>query len=188
MKTIVVATNNLGKIKEFQELFKESHILSLKDIGYKEEIVENGKTFKENALIKAQQVSKALHAIVLADDSGLEVEALDGAPGIRSARYAGDHDTDKNNALLIKNLKGVKNRAARFVCALCLYFPDGTYHLVEGECLGTITEEGRGTNGFGYDPYFFVPKYSKTMAELPLEIKNKISHRADALRKLKELL
>ncbi len=188
MRTIVVATNNLGKIKEFQKLFSEDKVLSLKDIGYTKEIIENGKTFQENAYIKAKEVAKSRNAIVLADDSGLEVEALNGAPGIYSARYAGDHDTEKNNALLIKNLKGIENRKARFVCALCLYYPDDTYILVEGECFGQITEEARGSNGFGYDPYFFIPEYSKTMAELPLETKNQISHRANALKKLKELL
>lgn len=188
MRRIVVATNNLGKLKEFQNLFPKDCLLTLKDISYTKELEETGSTFAENALSKAKQVALETKEIVLADDSGLEVFALNGAPGIYSARYAKDHDTEANNALLLKNLEGVTDRRARFVCVLCLYFPNGKYSLAEGCCEGSITLKPQGTNGFGYDPYFYVPAFHKTMAELPLELKNKISHRAKAMEKLKESL
>ena len=124
MRTIVVATNNFGKVKEFKELFQEDCLLTLKDIQYDKEIEEKGNTFSDNALCKARQVSKDTGYIVLADDSGLEVAALGGEPGVHSARYAKDHDDQANNALLLKKLNGKTQRDARFVCALCLYFPN----------------------------------------------------------------
>ena len=187
MRTIVIATRNEGKLKEFKELFPKCEVLSLKDISYTKEIIENGKTFEENAMIKAKQVSIETNRIVIADDSGLEVMALDGAPGIHSARYASNHNAEANNKLLLKNLEGITNRKAQFVCVICMYYPDGSYVLAEGKCEGKITEKLIGTNGFGYDPCFYVEEYGKTMAELPLSIKNKISHRAKAIQKLKEL-
>ena len=188
MRTIVVATNNFGKVKEFKELFQEDCLLTLKDIQYDKEIEEKGNTFSDNALCKARQVSKDTGYIVLADDSGLEVAALGGEPGVHSARYAKDHDDQANNALLLKKLNGKTQRAARFVCALCLYFPNDFYFMAEGYCTGVITTEARGTNGFGYDPYFLVPEFDQTMAQMPLSVKNKISHRAKALQTLKEKL
>ncbi|MDE6241585.1 MAG: XTP/dITP diphosphatase [Anaeroplasmataceae bacterium] len=187
MRTIVIATRNEGKLKEFKELFPNCEVLSLEDIAYTKEIIEDGKTFEENAIIKAKQVSTETNGIVIADDSGLEVMALDGAPGIHSARYASNHNAEANNQLLLKNLVGVTDRRAQFVCVICMYYPDGTYVLAEGKCEGKITEKLMGTNGFGYDPCFYVEEYGKTMAELPLTIKNKISHRAKAIQKLKEL-
>ena len=188
MRTIVVATNNFGKVKEFKELFQEDCLLTLKDIQYDKEIEEKGNTFYDNALSKARQVSKDTGYIVLADDSGLEVAALGGEPGVHSARYAKDHDDQANNALLLKKLNGKTQRDARFVCALCLYFPNDFYFMAEGYCTGVITTEARGTNGFGYDPYFLVPEFNQTMAQMPLSVKNKISHRAKALQSLKEKL
>ncbi|MCI9181815.1 MAG: XTP/dITP diphosphatase [Acholeplasmatales bacterium] len=188
MRTIVVATNNFGKVKEFKELFQEDCLLTLKDIQYDKEIEEKGNTFSDNALCKARQVSKDTGYIVLADDSGLEVAALGGEPGVHSARYAKDHDDQANNALLLKKLNGKTQRDARFVCALCLYFPNDFYFMAEGYCTGVITTEARGTNGFGYDPYFLVPEFNQTMAQMPLSVKNKISHRAKALQTLKEKL
>ncbi len=188
MRTIVVATNNFGKVKEFKELFQEDCLLTLKDIQYDKEIEEKGDTFSDNALSKARQVSKDTGHIVLADDSGLEVAALGGEPGVHSARYAKDHDDQANNALLLKKLNGKTQRDARFVCALCLYFPNDSYFMAEGYCTGVITTEARGTNGFGYDPYFLVPEFNQTMAQMPLSVKNKISHRAKALQTLKEKL
>jgi len=188
MRTIVVATNNFGKVKEFKELFQEDCLLTLKDIQYDKEIEEKGNTFYDNALSKARQVSKDTGYIVLADDSGLEVAALGGEPGVHSARYAKDHDDQANNALLLKKLNGKTQRDARFVCALCLYFPNDFYFMAEGYCTGVITTEARGTNGFGYDPYFLVPEFNQTMAQMPLSVKNKISHRAKALETLKEKL
>lgn len=186
MSTIVVATSNLGKLKEFKDLFQEDEILSLVDIGYHKEILETGTTFEENALLKAKQVSVDTGHIVLADDSGLEVDALGGAPGVYSARYSLERTTEGNNKKLIQELSGISNRSAQFVCVLCLYFPDGRYILARGECKGNITYEPSGTNGFGYDPYFYLEEYQKTMAELPLSIKNRISHRAIAKQKLLE--
>ncbi len=188
MRTIVVATNNFGKVKEFKELFQEDCLLTLKYIQYDKEIEEKGNTFFDNALSKARQVSKDTGYIVLADDSGLEVAALGGEPGVHSARYAKDHDDQANNALLLKKLNGKTQRDARFVCALCLYFPNDFYFMAEGYCTGVITTEARGTNGFGYDPYFLVPEFNQTMAQMPLSVKNKISHRAKALQTLKEKL
>ncbi len=188
MRTIVVATNNFGKVKEFKELFQEDCLLTLKDIQYDKEIEEKGNTFSDNALCKARQVSKDTGYIVLADDSGLEVAALGGEPGVHSARYAKDHDDQANNALLLKKLNGKTQRDARFVCALCIYFPNDFYFMAEGYCTGVITTEARGTNGFGYDPYFLVPEFDQTMAQMPLSVKNKISHRAKALQTLKEKL
>ena len=188
MRTIVVATNNFGKVKEFKELFQEDCLLTLKDIQYDKEIEEKGNTFYDNALSKARQVSKDTGYLVLADDSGLEVAALGGEPGVHSARYAKDHDDQANNALLLKKLNGKTQRDARFVCALCLYFPNDFYFMAEGYCTGVITTEARGTNGFGYDPYFLVPEFNQTMAQMPLSVKNKISHRAKALQTLKEKL
>ncbi|MDE7162050.1 MAG: XTP/dITP diphosphatase [Anaeroplasmataceae bacterium] len=188
MKKIVVATRNLGKLKEFQNLFPEDEVLSLADIGYEKEIEEDGSTFEENAIKKASQVSKDLNLIVIADDSGLEVEALGGAPGIHSARFASDHDPRSNNEKLIELLKNETNRNARFVCVICLCYPNGKTILSKGICNGTITYEAKGNRGFGYDPYFYVKEYGQTMAEMPLEVKNQISHRAKAIQKLKEML
>ncbi|MBQ7641007.1 MAG: XTP/dITP diphosphatase [Acholeplasmatales bacterium] len=190
MKTVVIATNNKNKVREFKSLLGNDNIefKTLNEIGYTKEIIEDGNTFEENAYIKAHQVSKDLNVIAISDDSGLEVEALNMAPGIYSARYAGGHDDEANNNLLIKNLKGIENRKARYACAICICYPNGETKTVIEYCYGEIIDDRRGTNGFGYDPYFYIPEFGKTFAEVPLEKKNTISHRAKAIRKLKELL
>lgn len=190
MKTVVIATNNKNKVREFKSLLGNDNIefKTLNEIGYTKEIIEDGNTFEENAYIKAHQVSKDLNVIAISDDSGLEVEALNMAPGIYSARYAGGHDDEANNNLLIKNLKGIENRKARYACAICICYPNGETKTVIEYCYGKIIDDRRGTNGFGYDPYFYIPEFGKTFAEVPLEKKNTISHRAKAIRKLKELL
>lgn len=190
MKTVVIATNNKNKVREFKSLLCNDNIefKTLNEIGYTKEIIEDGNTFEENAYIKAHQVSKDLNVIAISDDSGLEVEALNMEPGIYSARYAGGHDDEANNNLLIKNLKGIENRKARYACAICICYPNGETKTVIEYCYGEIIDDRRGTNGFGYDPYFYIPEFGKTFAEVPLEKKNTISHRAKAIRKLKELL
>ena len=190
MKTVVIASNNLNKIKEFKSILHMDGIefKGMAEIGFNEDIVEDGKSFYENALIKAKAIALKHNVIAISDDSGLEVEALNGAPGIYSARYAGGHDDEENNKLLLKNLNGVENRKARYVCNICLYYPNGDTVSVEEYCNGYIIDDRRGTNGFGYDPYFYVDEYKKTLAQVSLEEKNKISHRAKALRKLREML
>lgn len=190
MKTIVIATNNKNKVREFQSIFNTDKIefKTLNEIGYDKDIIEDGNSFEENAYIKASQVSKDLNVIAISDDSGLEVEALNMAPGIYSARYAGGHDDEANNQLLLKNLKGKENRKARYACAICICYPDGKSKTVIDYCYGRIIDDRRGTNGFGYDPYFYVDEFKATLAEVSLEKKNTISHRAKAIRKLKESL
>ncbi len=190
MKTVVIASNNLNKIREFKSILSIPGIefKGLKEMGIDIDVEENGNSFFDNALIKAKAISEKYNVIAISDDSGLEVEALNGAPGIYSARYAGTHDDEDNNRLLLKNLQGVENRKARYVCNIVVYYPNGKYLSVEDYCYGYIIDDRRGTNGFGYDPYFYVDEYKKTLAEVSLEEKNKISHRAKALRRLKEKL
>lgn len=189
MKTVVIATNNKNKVYEFKSLLGENvEYKTLKEIGYNKEIIENGKTFKENSYIKASQVSKDLGVIAIADDSGLSVDALGGKPGIYSARYSKSGKDDDNNKLLIENLKGIKERSAHYTCAITLCFPDGKFIQTEDYCYGRIIDTPKGENGFGYDPYFYVDEFNKTLAEITLEEKNKVSHRAKAIRKLKELI
>ena len=190
MKTVVIATNNKNKVREFKSIFNTDKIefKTLNEIGYDKEIIEDGNTFEENAYIKASQVAKDLNVIAISDDSGLEVTALNMAPGIYSARYAGGHDDEANNQLLLKNLKGIENREARYACAICICYPDGKSKTVIDYCYGKIIDDRRGTNGFGYDPYFYVDEFKATLAEVSLEQKNTISHRAKAIRRLKECL
>lgn len=190
MKKIIIATNNDGKAKEFRDLFIKYDIecLTLKDIGYDEEIIEDGSTFYENALIKAKTISERFNTVCLADDSGLCVESLNNEPGIYSARYLGlDSDEKRTNAVLDK-LDNINNRAAKFVCSLVICFSDGENICFNGELFGTISLEPCGTNGFGYDPIFKPNGYELTLAELPFDIKNKISHRRLALNKLMEYI
>lgn len=190
-KTIIIATQNEGKAKEFKEIFNNlgygiKTLLDFPEIG---DIPETGSSFLENALQKATAISNEFHAIVLADDSGLEVDALDGAPGIYSARYAGEHGNDeKNNEKLLKELKDVpyENRTARFHCSLVLVGPSRDSLAVKGEVEGVILNEARGTNGFGYDPLFYIPEKEKSMGELTSEEKNSISHRAMAIKELEK--
>ena len=193
MGRIVVATLNAGKFREIREILRDigAELVSLADFPEIEPIAENGATFEENALSKAREASIRTGLPAIADDSGLEVFALNGAPGIRSARYAGEPADDKsNNAKLLADLNGVEQdkRGCRFVCVACMYDPQGKYEFVRGECLGRILTAPRGCAGFGYDPLFLVPELGLTMAELPLVVKNRISHRARAFAEVKRLL
>ena len=188
MKKIVVASKNKGKIREIAEILKGYEIVSASDSGFTEEIEENGKTFYENALIKAMAVSKALNENALADDSGLCVDALKGAPGIYSARYSEEGTDEKNNAKLIENMKGVKNRKAKFCSAVVLYKTDGEIISGYGETEGEILYKKEGNNGFGYDPLFFSQDLKKSFGTATEEEKNAVSHRARALKELKEKL
>ena len=189
--TMVMASRNRGKIKELETLLREIspdiEVLGLDDIGYEGDIEENGETFEENAFIKASVPAK-LGYIGIADDSGLCVDALGGAPGIYSARYSGK-GSEANNDKLLLFMDPVPDgkRQARFVSVICVVFPDGTPDImVRGECEGTITRERRGEGGFGYDPLFFYPPLGATFGELSAETKNRISHRANAMKKLAE--
>jgi XTP/dITP diphosphohydrolase len=194
---IVVATKNRGKMREFREIMGGLGLLdridlrSLSDFPDYPEAVESGETFEENALIKARAAARALAVIAVADDSGIEVDALGGKPGVRSARWAGRDATDtRNNDLLLAQLEKVppERRVARFVATIALVSPDGTERVVRGECEGLITQAPRGTGGFGYDPIFYYPPLNKTLAEMTQAEKNRISHRRRAIEKLCEVL
>ena len=187
---IFLATGNKHKIKEIEKIFKMDNveILSINDGIEIPEVEEDGTTFEENSKKKALEIAKFTNMITIADDSGLCVDALDGAPGVYSARYAGEHGNDlDNNKKLVRELQGIENRKARFVCVITLAKPTGETYSFRGEVEGDIIDVPQGTEGFGYDPHFFMKEYEKTLAEIP-EIKNKISHRARALEKLKENL
>jgi len=190
MKRIIFATQNAHKMEEIQMILKDlpCEIVSMKEAGISVDIVENGKTFEENAQIKAKTIMELTGDIVMADDSGLEVDYLGGAPGIYSARYLGEETSYhiKNNHI-IEKLKEAKEeeRSARFVCAIACVFPDGHIETVRGTVEGQIAYEEKGENGFGYDPIFYVPAYGCTTAELSPEQKNEISHRGHALRLIK---
>lgn len=188
MIKVVLATRNKNKIHELKMFFKELStlditVLSLDDIGYYGEIEESGNTFEENAISKASVPAK-LGYIGIADDSGICVDALDGAPGIYSARFSGGNDED-NNDLLLKKLRGESNRNAKYVCAMACVFPDHSNDFtVRGECFGKILTKRVGTGGFGYDPLFYFEPFGKTFAEVELSKKNTVSHRAVAMRSL----
>lgn len=190
---IVIATGNKGKAAEFKSIFEKFgfEIQTLLDYPELDEIDETGDTFAENALLKAEGVSKALNTIVLADDSGLKVDALQGQPGIYSARFAGEEKNDaKNNAKLLGELSELpfEERTAHFHCTLALAAPGKESMTIEGELDGYILGVPRGQNGFGYDPLFYVSEKDKTLAELTHEEKNNISHRAIAVRNLEKVL
>ena len=193
MKKIIFATGSEGKMREVRMILQDLgvEILSLKEAGIAADVEENGTTFEENAVIKATEIMKMCGEIVLADDSGLEVDALNKEPGIYSARYMG-HDTSYHikNKSLIDRLEGKsgEERNARFVCVIAAAFPDGRVFTTRGTMEGQIGYEERGENGFGYDPIFYLPEYGCYSAELPLEEKNKLSHRGKALRLMKEKL
>ena len=193
MDKIIFATSNKGKMKEIREILKDTgaEILSMAEAGIEIDIVEDGTTFEENALIKARAIRNLTDCLVLADDSGLEVDALDGEPGIYSARYMGENTSyDLKNANIIKRLDGLEGtaRSARFVCVIAAAFPDGGEATRRGTIEGCIAHEPAGTNGFGYDPIFYVPEYGCTTAQLSAEQKNKISHRGKALEAIKEVI
>ena len=191
---IVISTGNAHKLEEIGAILKDLNynIHSLKDVNLADlEIEENGKTFEHNALIKARTVAKLTNMITIADDSGLEVDAIGKKPGIYSSRYAGENATDaENREKLLKALKNTpaSHRGGRFVCCIAVVFPDGKEFVVRGTCEGTIGFEEKGGNGFGHDSLFIVDNYNKTFAELPPSIKNAISHRAKALELMKEEL
>lgn len=191
MKSIILASNNKDKVKEVKEILKGYDIISMKEAGIDVDIEENGTTFEENALIKARAIMKLTGQITMADDSGLEIDYLNKAPGVYSARFMG-HDTsyDIKNKALIQKLEGVKgsDRSGRFVCAIAVCFPDGRAIVKRGTMEGLIAEEIKGDNGFGYDPIVYLPEYGKTSGELAPEEKNKISHRGKALALIKEEL
>ena len=187
-KRLVLASGNKGKIKEIGEMLPDFEVVGYKDLGFDFEIDETGKTFYENALIKAKAVTEASGLSSLADDSGLCVNALGGAPGIFSARYAGDGCDEHNIDKLLYEMKNVKDRSAKFVCSLVLYSPDGEIISASGETFGKILTERAGKNGFGYDPVFFSEDLQKSLGEASFEEKNSVSHRARALYNLKERL
>ena len=185
---VIIASNNKNKIREFKKIFENTsfELQSMSEAGLDIAIEENGTTFEENAIIKATTIAKMLNTYAIADDSGLMVDALNGEPGVRSARYAGDqHNDDDNNKKLMENMKGKTERSARYVCAICFSNPKGEYVTTKDSCEGIIVDEPKGYNGFGYDPYFYIEKFQRTMAEITLEEKNTISHRAKALEKMK---
>ena len=193
MKKIVFATGNQGKLREVKKILADLNVdvVSMKEEGIQIDVDENGTTFAENAQIKATAIGAHTDAIVLADDSGLVIDALNGEPGIYSARYLGEDTSYRiKNQNLIDRLEGVpdEKRTARFVCAIAAALPDGTVLHTEGTIEGIIGYEERGENGFGYDPIFYVPKLGKTTAELTDDEKNAISHRGSALEKMKVLL
>jgi XTP/dITP diphosphohydrolase len=193
MKKIIFATGNAGKMKEIRMILADLdyEIVSMKEAGIDIEIVEDGKTFEENALKKATAIMKETGTLVLADDSGLEIDYFDKAPGVYSARYLGeDTPYEIKNKIILERMEGVEEekRTARFVCVIAAAFPDGTTKTVRGTIEGIIGHESRGENGFGYDPIFYLPEYGCTSAELSPEEKNKISHRGKALQQMKELI
>jgi len=182
---LLIATNNVGKVREYAELLAGSgfDLCRLADVGLDNEVEETGETFTENACLKARAYGQSSGLLTLADDSGLEVDALAGAPGVYSARYAGPgaNDADRIRKLLAV-LDGVpwEKRKADFRCVIALAWPDGRLEIFEGRCDGVIAFEPKGTNGFGFDPVFYMPEHHCTMAELPMDVKNRISHRGRA--------
>lgn len=187
---LLIASNNQHKIEEIKQILgnKFDEILSLSDVGIVCDPEENGKTFLENALIKVYAVSKLTDLPVLGDDTGLCVDALNGAPGVHSARFAGDHDNAKNRKKLLACLEGLTDRKAHFTTAVALLYPDGRLITAEGNVDGKILEHEVGTNGFGYDSLFYCTELNKTFAEATAEEKNSVSHRGRALQKLAEKL
>ena len=184
---LVVATGNKHKLREIAEIFTDFEVVSQKEMGFDEDVEETGVTFAENALIKARAASKALNCVALADDSGLCVDALGGAPGVYSARYCGYHgDDQKNRDLLLENMRGVENRAAHFTSAIALVYPNGKEVVVEGHTYGKILHEETGTGGFGYDCLFESDDLKKSFGVATAEEKNSVSHRFRGLQKLRE--
>lgn len=193
MRELIVATKNKGKLREIKSLLDGMgfNVTSLADYPGAPDILEDGKSYKENALKKARVISEYTKKLVLGEDSGIEIEALGNRPGIYSARFAGEQATDNdNNKKMIRLLEGVKDnkRAARYRCYAALVDGEKIVGVVSGSCKGYITQNPRGTNGFGYDPYFLIKKYNKTFGELDPSIKSAMSHRARAFRKVKKLL
>ena len=187
MKELILASNNEHKVEEIKNILEDYKILTLKDINFFDEIIEDGDTFEENALIKARTVAKYSGKASIADDSGLSVELLDGRPGVYSARYSKEQTDEKNIEKVLQELNGNKSKA-KFVSVIALVEPDGSELTFRGECYGEIIFEKKGTNGFGYDPIFYVPELNKTFAELTQEQKNAVSHRKESLEKFSKYL
>jgi len=188
-RALILGTGNEGKIAEFRQLLSgfDIHIMTLKDFGPLPPVLEDGKTFEENAYKKAHGTAKATGMPVLADDSGLVVASLGGAPGVRSARYAGENATDEeNNRKLLQEMEGISNREAAFECVLAIAVPRGPALIYEGRCEGLVGTELRGDQGFGYDPLFYYTPLGKTFAELDHHEKNGVSHRGKAMLELKK--
>jgi XTP/dITP diphosphohydrolase len=193
MSQLLLATNNQGKVHEYRDLLAAIpfELMTPAQIGLKLDVSETGRTFQANARLKAEAFAEAAGMPALADDSGLEVDALDGEPGIRSSRYAGEGATDADRVrYLLAKLQSIspEKRTARFRCVIAIAFPHGKTLFCRGSCEGIITTEPRGNTGFGYDPIFYFPELKKTMAELPLAVKNQISHRARATREARKVL
>lgn len=186
MKKIVIASQNQGKIQEFQAMLSPLGyvVLSPKDLDIQEDIEETGTSFLENAILKAQALRKSTDLDIIADDSGLEVMALHGNPGVHSKRYSKESTAEANNQLLLKELEGISDRRARFVATIVYLDRMNHIHHFEGVVDGTILCEPKGCQGFGYDPIFEVEEFGKSMAELSMDVKNQVSHRARALHKL----
>jgi XTP/dITP diphosphohydrolase len=190
-RRIVVATKNPGKIVEIQKILADlpCEVFPISEVDSEFQVEEDGQTYAENAIKKAKAAVDRAGTLAIADDSGLEVDALEGAPGMYSARFGGEHlPQSEKNTLLLQQLQGVIDRSARFRCVIAIVSPEGKIETTEGVCEGIIGTEQRGTNGFGFDPLFIVPEYGKTMAELGPTIKNMISHRAKALANLHDIL
>lgn len=186
-KDLVVVSNNKGKIKEFKEILTDFNVYSLEDLNIDLDVVETGTTFKENAQLKVEALMDQ-YDYVVADDSGLEIKALDNQPGVYSARFLG-HETpyEEKNLKVIEMMKEYSDRSARFISVIA-FAKQGELHFFEGVINGEISDEPKGSNGFGYNPIFYIPEYKQTMAEIDNDVKNEISHRALALKKLQEFL
>lgn len=185
---LVIATNNQGKLMELQNLLPDFKLLTLKDIGFNSEIPEPYDTFHENALTKAQTVYQYCGKMTMADDSGICIDTLNGAPGVFSARFAGQNATDGQNvAKVLQSLETRNNRAAHYISVICLII-NGSPEYFEGKCFGTITHELQGDGGFGYDPIFLPNGFQKTFAEMDLPLKNELSHRGEAIKEMVKFL
>ena len=187
----IIATNNKDKVREIKTILKGHNVISQKEAGLSIEAVEDGTTFRETDLIKARSLPEFTDYAIIADDSGIMVDYLDGAPGIYSARFAGEGCTPRDcNDKMLRELDGVplEKRGAHYVCCMALILPNGEEHTFEGTCDGYIIDEERGTNGFGYDPMFYVPQIDMTFGEAPDDVKHKMSHRYFALLKLSEFI
>jgi XTP/dITP diphosphohydrolase len=191
---LVIATNNRNKIREIKDKFADIsglELVPLNDFPDPPLVIEDGSSFRENAYKKAREIASYAGTPSMADDSGLAVDALQGRPGIYSARYGGESANDaERNRMILEEMRGVpvERRGARFICVIAIVFPDGRSFFAEGSCEGVIAETMKGSHGFGYDPIFYLPGHGKTMAELPLNEKNRISHRAKALEAAREIL
>lgn len=189
MEDIVIASNNQGKINDFKAIFPNKNVIGISELIKDFDVEETGTTFEENAKLKSVAAAKALNKQVIADDSGLEVQALNGEPGVYSARYAGLDKNDQDNIKkLLDNMNNETERAAQFVCVISMSSPNGQTQQFKGTVSGEITTEPIGENGFGYDPVFYVPSIGKTMAQLTDEEKAKISHRGNAINQLQQFL